>query len=188
MPPGLFNTAAKIFRRRNLQILLTIRNFASVNTYLKIMKKIYISVGRITASLSSLLLGLLGFSSCDDNGSNLCMYGTPNGSFELKGTVTDEQGQPVDDAQVIIKEYNGYNGTDEQFAAIDTIGTDENGDYSASGSVFPGSPLRVVCQPGQSNLEADSVTVKPEFKGKKSDGWYVGHAVIDRDFILKRKK
>lgn len=42
-------------------------------------------------------LALLGFS-CSDNGE--CMYGTPSGSFEVKGIVAHAGGNPVEGAEV----------------------------------------------------------------------------------------
>lgn len=40
------------------------------------------------------MLAVLGFSCSDDEEENiLCMYGTPTGTFEVKGQVTDAEGK-----------------------------------------------------------------------------------------------
>lgn len=51
------------------------------------------------------VLALLGFSSChsDDDEDYPCMYGMPVSTFEVKGTVTDAQNNPVSQAAIVPK-------------------------------------------------------------------------------------
>lgn len=58
-----------------------------------------------------MLLSLLGFASAcsdkekdEDQNGNLCMYGCPSVTFSVKGTVTNEAGQPIPGIRVGIKD------------------------------------------------------------------------------------
>ena len=48
----------------------------------------------ITQSLSA-LLSLLGFSGCSGFGFGLCEYGTPTTDYQIRGTVTSDDGSPI---------------------------------------------------------------------------------------------
>lgn len=52
---------------------------------------------RLTHYLMAMLFGLLGFSACSDDEEDemLVMYGTPTADYIVKGTVTDEAGNPI---------------------------------------------------------------------------------------------
>ncbi|MBQ8581936.1 MAG: radical SAM-associated putative lipoprotein [Alistipes sp.] len=52
---------------------------------------------RLTHYLMAMLFGLLGFSACseDEEDEMLVMYGTPTADYIVKGTVTDEVGNPI---------------------------------------------------------------------------------------------
>lgn len=66
-----------------------------------IMKKTYRTISSLWATICAGALAVLGFGCSDKNNpwnNDLCMYGTPTGQFEVKGAVTDEAGNPVDNA------------------------------------------------------------------------------------------
>ncbi|MBQ8653145.1 MAG: radical SAM-associated putative lipoprotein [Alistipes sp.] len=52
---------------------------------------------RLTHYLMAMLFGLLGFSACSDDEEDepIYMYGTPTADYIVKGTVTDEAGNPI---------------------------------------------------------------------------------------------
>lgn len=52
---------------------------------------------RLTHYLMAMLFGLLGFSACseDEEDEMLVMYGTPTADYIVKGTVTDDAGNPI---------------------------------------------------------------------------------------------
>lgn len=58
-------------------------------------------------------LALLGFASCNSNedpGDIPLEYGTPTVGFQVQGVVTDEEGNPLEDIQVIVRRaYNNLN-------------------------------------------------------------------------------
>lgn len=145
------------------------------------MKKITFKTSQIISSMIAGTLSLLGFS-CSDNAP--AMYGTPTGYYEIKGTVTEESGQPVEGAKVIMRHIDGnqtftYHG--------DTVVTDSKGDYMLKTSGWPNSRIRMVCKPEDNKLEADSIDMTASFKD--SDGaWNHGTARETVDFSLKFKK
>lgn len=148
------------------------------------MKLIKKNISSFLTGICSVLLSLLGFgcSSSPDEPDYPLMYGMPTGSFEIKGAVTDENGNDVENATIRVTppDYDSYltNLTDK---------TDAEGNYSISSSGILRS-AKVVCIPQQSSLEADSIIVELDYKNwDKSDGWYRGHAEKTVDFILKSK-
>lgn len=154
------------------------------------MKKISIKAGNIVRSMLAGAISLLGFTACDDpedpndGGGMVCMYGTPTGYYEIKGSVTAESGSPVENARVILRRISKGRVYTERG---DTVLTDNNGSYLLRRSGFPLSDIRIVCKPQTDALEADSVNIKVEFKG--GDGaWDCGTARETVNFKLKNKK
>lgn len=148
---------------------------------------------RLSALLSKLcavIIAWLGFG-CS-NGSDepdviLCMYGSPNGSFEVKGQVTTEDGIPVEDAEIRVTTER-FNSDFHSFAKTVT-GT--SGQFQADGRDYAEYKLKVVCIPGNPALEADSAVVDVKYardKNDKSVFWYVGHTKATVDFKLKKKQ
>ena len=62
------------------------------------MKRVYLSVRSLLSAGASLLLGWLGFASCDSIG--MAEYGTPTVDYEFKVRVTDQDAKPVEGLQV----------------------------------------------------------------------------------------
>ena len=62
------------------------------------MKRVYLSVRSLLSAGASLLLGWLGFASCDEIG--MAEYGTPTVDYEFKVRVTDQDAKPVEGLQV----------------------------------------------------------------------------------------
>ena len=135
------------------------------------------TISTLLKALSSSLLTLLGFSSCSDYE---VMYGMPFGSFEVKGTVTDDKGLPVSDAEIRV-------ALPDQSSGIESLGstlTGDDGNYDISEGSYP-SKLKIVCIPSQTELLPDSVIVDMKYKG--SDGeWNRGHAEKTVNFRLKK--
>lgn len=150
------------------------------------MKNIITKLVSLTSRLCMAGLALLGFGCSDENENNmLCMYGTPTAEFEIKGAVTDAEGNAVPDAEIRVVSptlpsypYSVLRGN-----------TDASGSFNCSGTItgYPKDGLKVVCLPGDTGLEADSVVVQLE-KTKGSDGfWYLGKGEASVDFRLKKK-
>lgn len=141
-------------------------------------------MSRICASV----LAVLGFG-CSSDGPDdpyICMYGTPYGSFEIKGKVTTEDGTAVANAAVRITGSETPSGV---YSFAETT-TDKTGDYTAKGTISGGwKKWKVVCIPEDKSLDADSVIVDMEFIRESSDDfWNHGHADATVDLTLKNKK
>lgn len=146
------------------------------------MKKIQIRVSSLISRLCAFGMAILGFSlsSCENEVPD--MYGTPTGTFEVKGDVETEDGADVEGARVVVKEVNYETGSGYEIA--DTF-TDVDGDYAIEDSYFPLDKVRVCCYPPE-GLEADSVDVDLKYKGGDG-GWNWGTAKAEVDFRLKKK-
>lgn len=129
------------------------------------------------------MLTLLGFG-CDNNGE--VMYGTPIGSFEIKGSVTDENGNEIEGAAIKVTVPDMPSGV-YSFAKGETDGM---GQYSVDGETIPYDKMKVVCIPANENLEADSTVVDMKYVRDKhnSDDWNEGHADATVDFKLKKRE
>ena len=153
------------------------------------MKKISIKTGNIIRSMLAGAISLLGFTACDDpenpdDGGTICMYGTPTGCYEIKGSVTTATGEPIENARVILRHINGRN-VNTYYG--DTVLTGSKGHYEMKTGGWPDENIRVVCQPQDNALEADSVNLKVTFKGEKGP-WMQGTASETVNFKLKNKK
>lgn len=152
-----------------------------------IMKKTYRTISSLWATICAGALAVLGFGCSDNGGKELCMYGTPTGYFEVKGAVTDEAGDPVDNAEIYVTSPEHQSGI-YSFAKGKT---DDKGDYLIETSDFPKTEIKVVCKPEDTDLEPDSVNVKVKFeKDRKHDKnpWNEGTAKATVNFKLKKKK
>lgn len=146
------------------------------------MKKFNEKMMAIVSHLCVAVLALLGFSCSDSNG-YLCMYGTPSGDFEAKGLVTNEEGSPVEDAEVRVT-YPEISSDKYSFASVKT---NSGGDYALKGESTGIKEVKVVCVP-PGDLEPDSVIVTLNYDKKGSDGWYIGKASFTADFKLKKQQ
>ena len=72
--------------------------FANASIMSRSMKRVYLSVRSLLSAGASLLLGWLGFASCDSVG--MAEYGTPTVDYEFKVHVTDQDAKPVEGLQV----------------------------------------------------------------------------------------
>ena len=143
------------------------------------MKKSAIILSRFIQTSLAGALSILGFSSCGDQPD---MYGTPVGHYEIKGTVTDPNGAPVKDAEIIVRTLDKNNISTLYPGAT----TDNNGDYTLKASGWPSRELRVVCHPMEETLEPASTEINVKLEGAKGE-WDYGTAKTTVDFTLKEK-
>lgn len=148
------------------------------------MKKISIRINKLVSRICAVGLSLLGFS-CGESSEPQVMYGTPTGSFEIKGEVTSEDNKPVEGATLRVTRPD----IPSDLYSIESTDTDKEGNYVLKGSDFP-DDMKVVCIPDNPNLEADSVVVEMEYKKdpKNKNPWDCGHAEATVNFKLKNKK
>lgn len=123
-----------------------------------------------TTRVLSGLLALLGFSACSEEGGDniLPEYGTPTVDFQIKGQVTDVEGNPIEGIQVITKPaYGVYTDAEGNFESslLQNVAMEgkllfEDVDGEANGGTF---------QTDSASLqEAEAVQLE------EGHGWYDG--------------
>ncbi len=111
------------------------------------------------------ILGLLGFA-CGDkedgDGGLVLLYGCPTATFKVSGTVTDQDSNPIANAQVVVAVIEGR---------TDTLKTSADGKFSVDKEDWPGIHLSIVtsCE----GYSKDSVNFEPIYKGG-DNSWYEG--------------
>ncbi len=135
--------------------------------------------------LCTTLLSLLGYS-CSGTFEPELMYGTPHGTFEVKGSVTNEEGDPLPDVAIEVKATEIWYifGTDDITRTI----TNDKGFYTVSDSYFMFDSIKIVCTPSDNTYLPDSTKVKLNYHyddDHKESFWYKGHANLTVDFNLK---
>ncbi len=139
------------------------------------MKKIVRTVNCVLGAA----LALLGFSACD--GTMADEYGTPTVDYQVKGTVTDEAGNPIENIQVTLEN------------ETDTMRTDANGQFQSpelrSISISP--RIKFEDTDGSANgLFVSTTTSLDEAEQtqlEKGDGnWYQGKFEVNIQQQLRR--
>ena len=162
-------------------------------------------------TLLSGALALLGFAGCSDDSEYPdypSLYGSPSVGYRVIGTVTDEEGKPLKDIQVIIDNPQIFTYLDEEGKNIlpkvdtinmkilpDTVYTDEKGRFSGLNTISASlNKLTVKFRDIDSEAnggEFDSLNlVENDFEKKKqqdADGWHTGKFELSKTIKLKRK-
>ena len=132
----------------------------------------------------SSLVGALGFSSCHSGDAAdediLCEYGCPFARYAITGTITDENGKPLEGKDIRVKDNIDYCVSEQK--------TDAHGAYAYERTNSPGmEKLKVVVSDPDSIYASDSTDV--EFvKTKDGEGtWFQGEYSGKADFKLKKK-
>ncbi len=115
------------------------------------------------------------------------MYGTPNGSFEVKGAVTNEEDVPIADAEIRVCPPK-IDSSEWNFAVTKT---NNEGIYTVEHEYHIMDSIKVVCVPNGNEYLPDSIKLPVKYvkdKNHKGDSWYCGHAELTADFKLKKDK
>lgn len=119
------------------------------------------------------LLGVLGFA-CGDSDDNVvpekfngdkygpCLYGSPNATFKIVGTVTDQDKNPVAEAKIVV--YPHF--------YPDTTLTAEDGSFTIKSENMGENPLSIVTF--KDGYSRDSVALDLVFKDG-DNSWYIGN-------------
>ncbi len=138
------------------------------------------------------LLVLLGFGvtqvSCIMYGSPQSdEYGSPHADFEIKGRVTDVEGDPVGDIKIVVSDLDA----DFQQVELAEGTTDANGDYVVTGGWYGGLSLMVTATDidGEANggefpSRMQGVEIEKYDYVGGDDSWYLGKVTKTADFIL----
>jgi putative lipoprotein (rSAM/lipoprotein system) len=140
-----------------------------------------------TAKLTAALLALLGFTRCEHIGT--MEYGMPHASFEIKGVVTDEAGEPVRDIKISVRDAAPDRSEGEVGVGI----TNAYGYYSVDGSWFGGSDLVVAVEDIDGDKNGGEFAPQDrELKIEEEDyvggeGWNRGTVTKTADFEISLK-
>ena len=145
------------------------------------MKDIFIKLFRC-------LLPILGFALVESCAKD--MYGCPYSDFQLKGTVTDTEGEPIEGIKVNLSGVKG--GQVDGYRQDEVCYTDSEGIYIVTNqdfSTFDNLHLKFEDIDGIANdgeFETYELDVAVE-QTKKADGWFKGAFRAGADVELKRK-
>lgn len=128
-------------------------------------------------------LGLMGIScaaSCDEINNQMAEYGCPYAQFEIKGKVTDPEGNPIKGIEV-----------SSDFIGESTY-TKEDGTYLYKGGFFPGDtmPLSMKDVDGEENggkFKEFSKEIRLKHEEEGSGNWDFGKYTADVNAILDRE-
>ena len=145
------------------------------------MKDVFIKLFRC-------LLPILGFALVESCAKD--MYGCPYSDFQLKGTVTDTEGEPIEGIKVNLSGVKG--GQVDGYRQDEVCYTDSEGIYIVTNqdfSTFDNLHLKFEDIDGIANdgeFETYELDVAVE-QTKKADGWFEGAFRAGADVELKRK-
>ena len=154
-------------------------------------------------SLLSGALALLGFAGCSNIKDAPDLYGTPSVDYKVIGTVTDEQGKPLKDIQVIVNNPNGWSYYDDNTSREslppqvipDTLYTDKDGKFTSNNvHAISVSKFTVEIQDVDGEANGGEFLQKQLTKNdfnekriKKGKGFYKGEYEYSKTVQLKRK-
>ena len=154
-------------------------------------------------SLLSGALALLGFAGCTNINDAPDLYGTPSVDYKVIGTVTNEQGKPLKDIQVIVKNPNGWSYYDDNTSREslppqvipDTLYTDKDGKFTSNNvHAISVSKFTVEIQDIDGEANGGEFLQKQFTKNdfnekriKKGKGFYKGEYEYSKTVQLKRK-
>lgn len=159
-----------------------------------------LKINSLVKKATTLLLGLLGFASCEYIGIGLCMYGEPHADFRAIGSVTDDAGKPIHGIRVAIQQHRHYANTtgviydQNDWYDNDTVFTDSQGRYEMIRSVFEAPTDVTIVFEDIDGEENGGPFQKGETKPavvrtKKGDNsWYGGAFEVSSDVKLKKAK
>ena len=159
--------------------------------------------------LLSGIMALLGFAACSSNDEEPeipSLYGVPSVTYRVIGSVTDEEGKPLENIQVILNdecanfyfdEENNVFGIDSTTwkAIPDTVYTDKNGGFSThyvSSEIMQAIKIKFQDIDGEENggeFETKELT-QSDFEKKQlenGDGWFQGEYELSKKITLKKK-
>lgn len=149
--------------------------------YLKLKNWLLVSLG-----------GLLGFglAGCEKIIEPACEYGCPEATYHVKGTVTNETGQPIEGIGVG-KRYLYHDENNEPvFSYCDT--TDADGNYSVDNYSLPGEPFSLqFCDiDGEQNGSYNDTVVSVKTEDVHLTGgdghWYDGEGTVTQNVVMQR--
>lgn len=138
--------------------------------------------------LAVFALALLGFSSCSSSDEEESyppvMYGTAYSTFEIKGTVSNADSQPIKDATVTAKV--GPVTESGWFGVVDVTTTGSNGEYKVNGPVASYT-IRIIAEDNVTH-QKDSVDIitDPSKDPNAAEHWVGGDFTDEVNIQIKK--
>lgn len=158
------------------------------------------------SSLLSGALALLGFAGCSSDEPEPSLYGSPSVDYRVVGIVTDEDGKPLKDIQVVVENPYAWTYFDDEGKPIktkyeageiapDTLYTNEDGKFESHWTqAFSDSKMVVGFEDidgeangGEFQLKRFTRNELDSKQLKKGDSWYAGKFEYSKSFKMKRK-
>lgn len=148
-------------------------------------------------ALLASFLALFGFESCDKTANVVCEYGAPHADYLYSGTVTDEQGNPLEGIKARLSEI--YEPSDEQeqpyINNIDSAKTDANGKFTMNQTYyFDERELSVILEDEDGSANggefASAIVKQQDMKKEQVEqgkSWYKGKFVYTFTHQMKKK-
>lgn len=150
-----------------------------------------------TTHVLSGLLALLGFSACDENGGR-AEYGSPIVDYQVKGQVTDAEGNPIEGIQVVTQPtFGSYfikEGESVSYAKADTVYTDASGNFESSllqnVSLAGKLVFNDVDGEDKGTFQTDSASLQEAetVQLEEGNGWYDGRYELTLNKQLKKEE
>lgn len=148
------------------------------------------------------LLTLMGFEACSSNEEDdrpAPMYGVPNATYHLLGTVTGQGGNPIEGIKTAVKMVYlvDVNNKMKEYIGIDSVKTDANGQYKLSFSTIPNYPdIKVIVEDIDSpanggEFQSDTLDIdydKAVMTEEGKSSWSSGTFDIHQDIKMKEKE
>lgn len=118
------------------------------------------------------------------------MYGSPSTTYEVKGKVLDNKGNPINGIKIALQD----DATDPNPYEIAESQSLENGDYKIRNTIFPRSKLYLSVEDidgAENGGEFEEQTIELDFSKVEAtgdkDAWYSGKKSLEQDIVLEEK-
>lgn len=118
------------------------------------------------------------------------MYGSPSTTYEVKGKVLDNEGNPINGIKIALQD----DATDPNPYEIAESQSLENGDYKISNTTFPRSKLYLSVEDidGAANGgEFEEQTIELDFSKVEATGdkgeWHYGTKSLEKQIVMQEK-
>ena len=135
---------------------------------------------KLSSKFLAVVSSILGVSVAGCGDDVPCMYGSPSASYEIKGLVTDTEGQPLEGIHVNLgSSWSEF--IEVPYLDLDKIYTDNDGKFEVKlerSSILFDKKLYIRYRDENENYGEIQQQVNLKFSGK-SDSWYIGTAFVD---------
>ena len=111
-------------------------------------------------------------------------YGSPYAEYEVEGKVYNEEGEPLDDMQVVVRTFDDYS-----YSWPDTVYTNKEGEYHTVYGIpsCGGDCMEVIVHDPSGVYESDSVHIgSNKMKLESEESWSTSYS-MKADFHLEKK-